>query len=63
VNINTDGDICVNILKDGWSPEWNLVAVAKALSILLADPNPGESSESNAIKNTESRTLFSQTIL
>lgn len=39
INVNTFGDICLDILKDNWSPKINIMAILDAISILLGYPN------------------------
>lgn len=39
-NIDGAGGICINILKDEWSPAFTVLAVLRSLSALLAAPNP-----------------------
>ena len=40
-NINSTGGICLDILKDQWSPALTISKVLLSLSSLLTDPNPG----------------------
>jgi len=40
-NINANGSICLDILKDQWSPALTISKVLLSLSSLLTDPNPG----------------------
>lgn len=39
VNINTKGDICLDILKNNWAPSQNIQSVLISIISLLSDPN------------------------
>eukprot|EP00049_Salpingoeca_infusionum_P009146 m.151588 g.151588 ORF g.151588 m.151588 type:complete len:91 (-) comp14251_c0_seq7:2759-3031(-) len=39
-NIHDDGDICLDILQDRWTPSLTTCKVLLSISSLLTDPNP-----------------------
>ena len=41
-NITSQGAICLDILKDNWSPALTISKVLLSISSLLTDPNPGK---------------------
>lgn len=61
-NINSQGGICLDILKDQWSPALTITKVLLSISSLLTDANPNDPLVPEiAHLYTTNRTKFDQT--
>lgn len=47
-NIYTDGNICLDILQNRWSPTYDVAALLTSIQSLLPDPNPSSAANSSA---------------
>ena len=61
-NINANGGICLDILKDQWTPALSVGKLLLSISSLLTDPNPRDPLMPEIARQYESnRELFNQT--
>ena len=47
-NIYNDGQICLDILQNQWSPIYDISAILTSIQSLLCDPNPASPANSEA---------------
>jgi ubiquitin-conjugating enzyme E2 A len=47
-NIYKDGDICLDILQNQWSPIYDISSILTSIQSLLCDPNPNSPANSEA---------------
>lgn len=47
-NIYNDGNICLDILQNRWSPTYDVAALLTSIQSLLPDPNPSSAANSQA---------------
>jgi ubiquitin-conjugating enzyme E2 A len=52
--VYADGQICLDILQNQWSPIYDVAAILTSLQSLLSDPNP------NSPANSEAARLFTE---
>lgn len=55
-NIYADGQICLDILQNQWSPIYDISAILTSIQSLLTDPNP------NSPANSEAASLFRENL-
>lgn len=71
-NIDLEGNVCLNILREDWKPVLNLNSVMVGLQYLFLEPNPGDPLNKDAadelrrdrsqFANTVKRTLAGGTV-
>eukprot|EP01043_Picozoa_sp_COSAG02_P063750 COSAG02_NODE_9122_length_2323_cov_1.747302_2_plen_135_part_00 len=47
-NIDLQGKVCLNILREDWKPTLSITAVVLGLQFLFVEPNPGDPLNKNA---------------
>jgi ubiquitin-conjugating enzyme E2 A len=47
-NIYSNGEICLDILQNQWSPIYDISAILTSVQSLLTDPNPNSPANSEA---------------
>ena len=53
-NVYSNGDLCLDILQNRWSPTYDVCAILTSIQSLLHDPNP------NSPANVEAARLFTE---
>ncbi|KAL3901536.1 MAG: hypothetical protein SGCHY_000520 [Lobulomycetales sp.] len=53
-NVYANGDLCLDILQNRWSPTYDVSAILTSIQSLLHDPNP------NSPANTEAARLYTE---
>ena len=49
-NVNSSGQICLDILQNQWSPIYDISAILTSIQSLLCDPNPNSPANSEAAR-------------
>ena len=49
-NVNSDGDVCLDILQNRWSPVYNIETVLISIQSLLDAPNPNSPANGHAAR-------------
>ncbi|WFD42988.1 E2 ubiquitin-conjugating enzyme [Malassezia psittaci] len=55
-NVYANGELCLDILQNRWSPTYDVAAILTSIQSLLHDPNP------NSPANVEAATLYRENI-
>lgn len=62
-NLDLDGNVCLNILREDWNPILNLNSVIVGLQFLLLDPNPDDPLNKDAAEDLRrDRSKFAQNV-
>lgn len=62
-NVYENGDICLDILQNQWSPIYDVSAILTSIQSLLSDPNPNSPANSEAAKlYSDDRSLYNQRV-
>ena len=63
-NMSQDGHICLDILKDKWSPVYTIRTVILSIISLLSDPNPESPLNGQAAQlNKQSKKEYNKMVL
>jgi ubiquitin-protein ligase len=63
-NVGTSGNICLDILKEQWTPALKLSSVLLSISSLLNDPNPASPLNGEAARQyTSNRAEYNQKVI
>ncbi|KAK8802871.1 hypothetical protein JH06_2107 [Blastocystis sp. subtype 4] len=62
-NIYNDGKICLDILQNRWTPQYNIVHVLLSIQSLLNDPNPSSPANQAASRvYSTDKALYNKTV-
>lgn len=62
-NIDLEGNVCLNILREDWKPVLNLNSVMVGLQYLFLEPNPGDPLNKEAAEELrKDRSQFASTV-
>ena len=59
-NVGTDGSICLDILKEKWTPSYSVTTVLLSLQSLLGDPNNDSPLNQDAANRWANQTEFTR---
>lgn len=63
LEVYNDGQICLDILQNQWSPIYDVAAILTSIQSLLTDPNPNSPANSEAARlYTENRKLYERRV-
>ncbi|CAG0916446.1 unnamed protein product [Notodromas monacha] len=62
-NIDTDGNVCLNILREDWKPVLTINSIVYGLQFLFLEPNPGDPLNKEAAEMLQNnRRAFEHTV-
>mmetsp|Transcript_6094 Transcript_6094/g.12152 ORF Transcript_6094/g.12152 Transcript_6094/m.12152 type:complete len:104 (+) Transcript_6094:197-508(+) len=62
-NVNSEGNVCLNILREDWKPVLDINAVIYGLIYLFYEPNPGDPLNQEAAKTLrENKSQFARNV-
>lgn len=63
-NIYANGEICLDILQNQWSPIYDIASILTSIQSLLCDPNPNSPANSEAARLwNENRREYNQRVV
>ncbi|PVV00731.1 hypothetical protein BB560_004878 [Smittium megazygosporum] len=62
-NVDSDGNICLDILKEEWSAVYNVQTILLSLQSLLGEPNPASPLNGEAARLWENQSEYKKVLL